>query len=364
MRTRSIALLSVLAACLAAPAEGAKLKVPGDHATIQAAVNAALAGDVIEVSSGTYGETVLMFGTDNLTLRAKKGHVVTIDASSSATPLSVGLANGITVRDIRLRNAIWAGLDVVGVDGMLITGCTVDGSTSGGIRVYGSSGEVVIEKCIVKNTTDGGIYLDADKCVVRDSVVRNAGGDGIVVEGGTANTIEGNRIENVGGTGIQVGVYPTPCESCLVADNRIKGAWDGIVVDDSSTENSIFDNTIKKTDYDGIDLEDGADDNIVSGNSIQGTVDTGVECDSNDCLVCMNQVKGSWNGIWIEDGAYQCLFFKNKVKQSKDDGFEVDGTSNTLVGNWAKKSAAYDLNDDTAPGTNTYLSNTFGTVAP
>ena len=47
---RGLLILILLVTC----ADAATLNVPADYATIQAAVNAAAAGDTIQVQSGTY----------------------------------------------------------------------------------------------------------------------------------------------------------------------------------------------------------------------------------------------------------------------------------------------------------------------
>ncbi|MBI4878807.1 MAG: hypothetical protein HY812_03985 [Planctomycetes bacterium] len=49
MRTGPFVVI-LIAASLSPTAAAAKIKVPADHATIQAAVDAAAAGDVIEIS--------------------------------------------------------------------------------------------------------------------------------------------------------------------------------------------------------------------------------------------------------------------------------------------------------------------------
>ncbi|MBI4880723.1 MAG: right-handed parallel beta-helix repeat-containing protein [Planctomycetes bacterium] len=353
--------LCVFSVCLAAPAEGAKLKVPGDYGTIQAAVNAGSAGDVIEVSQGTYFEDVAINKSD-ITLRAKSGDTVTIDAGGAGTPLPVAVCSGVTVQKIRLRNtANSVGLDIVFASSILIKGCAVDNASNAGISANVVT-EVVIEECSVKNAGGDGIYLYGNSSVVRDTTVRKAGAAGIRVTG-TANTIEGNTIEDVADAGIKLGDDPSACADCLVIDNEIDGCWDGIFLDGVSTGNSVLENEIASALYDGIELAPGADANIVSGNNIR--VDySGMECGSNSCCISKNRVTNSDDGIVVEIGAQYCLFYKNKVKKSGSDGFFVQGVSNTLIENQAKNSGGFDLHDLTAPGANAYLGNSFTTVAP
>lgn len=352
-----------LAVFLVAPAEGGKLKVPGDFSSIQAALTAAAAGDVVEVSSGTYFEDVVISGSGK-TLRAKSGHKVIIDAGGSGVPLQIGGATGITVQNIHLRNtADSAGLQIGFANTVLIKGCTVENASFAGITavlVY----ETVIEECTVKNSGGDGILLFAFGSVVRDTIVKNAGTKGIVVTG-SANTIEGNTIEDPGDDGIQLGASPDACVNCLVMDNQIQGAEDGIFLDPTATGNSILDNTVTNVSSDGIELQDGAEGNLVSANTVRASGGSGIEGDSDDCVYSKNKVKNSLSsGIWNQANAEFCMFYKNKVKQSLGDGFEVEGSTNGFAENLAKYSGSFDLNDNTAPGTNFYVSNTFTTIAP
>ena len=67
--------LCLIALLATAPVSGSAitLSVPGDHPTIQAAVNAAASGDVVKVGSGTYNETVVVGD-----LREKSVHEVLV----------------------------------------------------------------------------------------------------------------------------------------------------------------------------------------------------------------------------------------------------------------------------------------------
>jgi polygalacturonase len=135
------------------------IAVPDDHATIQAAVDAAADGDEILVTGGTYPENVRIENRKDLTIRGKKDPV--LDAEGS----------GFGVR-------------IVGGEGVQIRGLTILNAGQDGVRVEGS-----------------------DRVTLRDLTIRNAGGDGIFVsvllsETSDGATITGNAIADVeGGTG-------------------------------------------------------------------------------------------------------------------------------------------------------------------
>ena len=75
MRLNSLILALLVLGGVSTVAEAETLKVPGDYATIQAAVDAASDGDTISVKRGTYGENVVIDGSrpgeNNLTLRGQ-----------------------------------------------------------------------------------------------------------------------------------------------------------------------------------------------------------------------------------------------------------------------------------------------------
>jgi len=79
-------LASILALALSASVlphlQSATIAVPGDHATVQAAVNAAADGDIIEITnSAVYNEDVTIAKT--LTLRGAEGQRPTIQNANS-----------------------------------------------------------------------------------------------------------------------------------------------------------------------------------------------------------------------------------------------------------------------------------------
>jgi len=142
---------------LAAPAALAvTIHVPGDQPTIQAGIDAAAAGDTVEVACGTYYEHDILLQTD-LTLRSESGDpsCVTIDAARSGRAL-----------------------EVAGVSAAIIEGLTI---TQG-----------------LKLSFGGGIYVhEASATITRCSFVENEVGPSSGFGGGVAfaNAQMGNTVE-------------------------------------------------------------------------------------------------------------------------------------------------------------------------
>src|SRR5215510_1198444 len=94
IRPRCLVCRSLLAAfsmmATASSAGAGVIGVPGDFPTIQSAINAALDGDIVVVSPGTYNES-LNFLSKVITVRSSGGsNVTTIDATGLNTTV-VGL---------------------------------------------------------------------------------------------------------------------------------------------------------------------------------------------------------------------------------------------------------------------------------
>ena len=187
----------------------------GCFASIQAAVNAANAGDVIEVYPGTYDESVNLSAMDpdgDLTL-------VTVNNSGTPTPGTVtveyhgqeaefwtenpGLNGDLTIdgfivhsaypgievevdggaganRDLVIRNVTGTGTDDDGIrvsaDGnVTISNCIASDNEESGIRVLGAGGDVSIGDCTTSGNWRNGIWLSR---VAGAATIRNCTAEG------------------------------------------------------------------------------------------------------------------------------------------------------------------------------------------
>lgn len=166
----SLCALSVLSSCVIA----ADVHVPGDFATIQAAVNAANDGDSILVAPGTYAERV----TAPLNISIE---IIGVDGPS------------VTILDARGAPGQGSALKLIGGDD-LVKGLTIrgdEGEVSGlnvsGAGIFKSSGSMTIEDCVIEEcvltnspiieiTEGAGARLTSlSTLVIRDTVFRNNG---------------------------------------------------------------------------------------------------------------------------------------------------------------------------------------------
>jgi hypothetical protein len=168
----STATILTLTACIAVVLNGttraADLLVPGEFPTIQAAVNAALDGDVVIVDPGTYVETVNTLGKA-ITIRSTDPASPGIVASTILDAGGEGTA---------LRIIFGERLDTV-IDGLTITGG--DGDLGGGLEV--SLSDPIIRRCVITENaaSDGGgayLYVSSglfDRCVFQANTADEGG---------------------------------------------------------------------------------------------------------------------------------------------------------------------------------------------
>ena len=128
--------------------QSATLNVPGDHATIQAAITAAAAGDTINVAAGTYVETIGI-SKDNLTIQSVSG-----DPEDT-----------IIQADVKNQNVV----EITSCSGVTLSGFTVMGSVAiSDAEVWGVKMEdtqncllsnVVITEIETTSVTHGGLSI-------------------------------------------------------------------------------------------------------------------------------------------------------------------------------------------------------------
>lgn len=175
---------------LSAPVYAASvLRVPQDFPTIQAAIDAALDGDMVRVSPGTYVERINFKGK-NITVESSDGHSGTvIDGNRGGTVVTLIADPGET--------PVLRGFTITRGGGIFFDG--------GGIRTSG--GSPVIEQNIITDNEycggGGGIEAAFSSAVIRENVISSnrqrgcsggIGGGGIAVRGAGSVQILANEV--------------------------------------------------------------------------------------------------------------------------------------------------------------------------
>ena len=238
---RGLALFIASGAVLGGAAAGTSvptLRVPEDFASIQAAVDSLGRGGIVEVGAGTYGPVRL--GTD--------------------------VESGISIVNVTIRGA---------------TDAVIDGRAEPAISVL-SARDVVVDGFTVVSQDAGVSVSHGENVEVRNVTVAAAGTDGIRVEAVTDVSVTGNRIESAGGTGISVNAGTAETYGPLVVrDNTVVSAGgDAILVHNigDGAKVVVSGNTVESATGRGIRTECGMTLQL-SHNDVHSTGGAGISVD-------------------------------------------------------------------------------------
>ncbi len=216
-----------------------------NYSTIQAAIDAAKDGEVVEVGSGTYNENVVV--NKSITLRGENtgAGVPVVNALGSGSTV-VLKADGIVLEDLYITSAGLypsAGIEVVSDDNV-IAGCGVWNCKHWGIYLKGGSTNNTITDCISSNSVNDGIMVyKAPGNIFRENTVSNNGDNGIQILESDNNIIDGNVL----GNNTNSGVYIDTSQNAIVMNNIISYNSKGIQLISSGIDrvgpNRFFNNT-------------------------------------------------------------------------------------------------------------------------
>ncbi|MEI2699326.1 MAG: right-handed parallel beta-helix repeat-containing protein [Microthrixaceae bacterium] len=214
------------------------LRVPEDHSTIQEAVDAAEAGDLVLISPGVYKEAVKVT-TEDLTIRGLDRNEVILDGEFELdNGIFVVEADGVAVENMTARNYTSNGFYWTGVEGY--RGSYLTAYRNGDYGVYAfDSVEGQFDNSLGSGSPDAGFYIgECYPCTaVIDNVISeynglgysgtNSGGDLYIVN----STFRHNRAGIVPNSGSYELCYPG-------RENTIVG---NLVHDNNEDENPAID---------------------------------------------------------------------------------------------------------------------------
>ena len=309
-------LAAVALASASALAGNQTLQVPGDHASIQAAVDAAGAGDTIHVGPGHWLESVSVT-KPGLTL---VGQGALVDPEYDGHGFVV-LAPDVTIRSFTIVNAVTGvyaeSHGTYGVFGGLV----VEGNTIVSPQEYGISGNVVsavVRGNSVENAGFGGIGLDGwydhfdsgfgggeveAQLVVDRNRVRLAHGLGIALWNASSALVRRNVVEQCSGSGLSVDVESGYAGSAVVR-----------VIGNRSTDNG---NTEADEEYD-------QSNDLACGIEIRAD---GYASEDIELEVCGNRCSGNTFGGIRVLGRFGWMDVVDNLCRGNQLGFEFDNAS-------------------------------------
>jgi parallel beta-helix repeat protein len=339
---------------------------PGDYPTISAAVAAAQPGDTINVSPGTYNESVVV-SVPNIEIIG--GITTDADDPISSGPSIVTPTGGPYGFDVEADNVTIQGFTVQG------NGST---NTVGFNLARSVSGDQIIGNVISNNTF--GIYLNSDgvyqTVVANNQFITNnapgaASGNGIYSDQGASNVlVQRNSFAGQDNTSIIFvgGSDPSSSQSNLtIQDNQIiesspatqPGDSDNAEIVLVNTTNSLITgNTITNAPDNGIGLFGGVSNLTIANNTIRSSGNSGI---------AFAHFPDYYNVTTPNTNNTVC---NNTVENNLDDGILLDPTStgNTIGNNTFLNNGLYDAQDETGDSVstvqNTWDNNTGETSSP
>ena len=337
-------LLSLSNASIASAAER---KVPGDHATIQAAIDASAAGDSVVVSAGRYverlrlkpGVTVRSAGDDSVgRLGLKRAEATIVDGGGDVA--SEGETGGAAADADKARPERAKRPGVVMAEGSRLDGLTITNVGRFDQAVWdkhrATHGEELgdDEGATKAEGTVAAVWIPGVECEVIRCIVRENGDVGIGVVGRegakvAALVADNHALKNMGGgIGIALGAEPivrrNRCSENLRAGIGCRAA-NPLIVDNDCVGNVRA----------GIGCREGSLA-VIRGNRCHGNgrAGIGIRMQGTAPFVEKNECRDNeMAGIGCRDGASP-LIARNQCRKNKLAGIGCrDGASPTIVGN-------------------------------
>jgi len=308
------------------PAESRALHVPGDHATIQLAIDSARRGDTVVIAAGRYEESLTL--RDGVSLRAAEGEQVVVawdglrGAVATATDCPTGFTiSGLTfehtARDLKLevRETV---LHLVGTRA-IVEHCTIRASAGRGV-VVGENSDVELRHCRILDSGYIGVlaHSNTTRIVISDCTIDGSVAYGISVQNCRDAIIARNTCEN----NQWFGMHLKNTHGAQVLENTIrKNAQTGIFVVDSH-EFKVDSNTCEDNGNSGI---------VIAGSRSSGEVRNNVS-------------RRNRNGIFFQEGASGTAT-GNTCEDNQMQGFTLDdeGTNPMIRENTIRKNAEYGI---------------------
>jgi len=357
----TLLLLTLLPATLMAwfivPAAASTLRVPQEYPTIQAAVNAAGAGDTIEVDAGTYPENVLVNKT--VTIKGVSATTTIVDGSGKDMVFNVQEDN-VELSDLTIRN------------GGSYSGVTIydpyNGLTIRNTRVTDNAVGVVIsgsyDSYINDNTIEDSVFVNnqmhsinvryTSNTIVRDNQISESA-YGVTISDSLSSQVVNNTVSDTS-YGVYVpysnnanvsantlisnswNIYLTYSNSNIIEYNNVSEGTVGIQVMHSEG-NSVLNNNVTDSSY-GIYLGYcGA--NTVSGNTASLN-DWGIELyNSTGSTIIENRIKDNTWGAWVAENSDGNSIYHNNFIDNAKGAFQDPLTCSN---SWNTPTAPYEGN--------------------
>lgn len=211
---------------------GSTVRVPEDHPSIQAAVDAADPGDLVLVGPGVYSEAVVV-RTPSLVIRGTDRNEVVLDGLFELTNGIHAVADGVAVENMTARNYTINGFYWTGVTGYRGSYLTAHNNGDYGLYAFDSV-DGRFEHSYAEGNRDSGYYIG--QCYPCNAVIEDvvSVANGLAYSGTNAGgdlyIINSEWRDNMGG------IVPNSLDSELLPPQRETYIGGNLVIDNNNAE--------------------------------------------------------------------------------------------------------------------------------
>jgi Right handed beta helix region len=235
-------------------------------------------GEIVALDAAGYGPITI---TKNVTITANPGFYAGIAAPSGDAVTIATASINVTLRGLNINGT-------GGVNGVVMT----------------NGNRLSIENCVISNFTTNGVDVRAAATVrIVDSLIRDNGNEGVLLDNGATATISRSKFLGNGDRGVFVYVQTATTTTAAISDTTVSGSGVGVQASSSNASAvammSVTRSTLSNSQY---------------GAAVYGGDGTAVVTVS-DSMATENAVNGFWQGIGSGTATFESLG-NNNVRQN------------------------------------------------
>jgi parallel beta-helix repeat protein len=293
------------------------------YSSIQEAINNAIHGSSVLVSSGMYYEHLVV--NKSISLIGENENTTFVDGNFTGNVLNVTTSN-VTVSGFTIQKS-----------GLNDSNC--------GMYVNGRVADINVSRNIVKENYVGILVFNSTSCIIAGNAVFSNYDDGIRLKLCTDIVVSGNIISS----NLFYGINLHDSNRNAVLSNSVSNNTYGFCANRNSDNNIVSRNSFLSSDYSAIGVYWYSDNNTVSGNTVNANyIGIDVEWVSvNNSFLC-NTVSNNAYGVWLSRSGGN-LFLHNSFAENAQKGYSFDSTSifdDGLEGNYWSGYSGVDLNQN------------------
>ncbi len=295
-----------------------KIRVKTDFATIQDAINAACAGDIILVESGVYTESLLI-NKDDIAIKGDSSCGSTILDSSFVLDNAISLTNSknICISGFSVRNYRQCGFLCHSISNLTLQNCTVHNCGSDGVYLS-ECDRINFDRC--EFSANGICGIEAHESAmtsIRQCKIRYNGGCGVYLSSSFASKEENS-------------IY-----DCKILQNNSGG----IICKNINIK--IFKSNISSGGTFGILLEE-CNAAEISKSNICSNFEDGISIISDECtLTCCRINSNDGTGLLIKGNLND--IYDNEICKNGRNGLFIRGIKNTVKSNLITQNSPFDI---------------------